>query len=233
MPQLSRYQREQCIGRLGAGWSTQIVANAYNVNVRIIYQLQLRYNTTNSTNNRPRSGRQHTTTFRANICKTQQLRRPIGADTVSRRLSMSSSRSYRNDCNVPQLVNFGAISNGEKSSCHLKVGSVFRRRMAEYRSGKKVVNVTQMNVSWRETRGVGKASLFEEPSDSIIKLDLLSFRILAQVEVMASRFYGISFKSFDFTLCPILAVTSITCSNRSMPTPTLPEPPGTFSSSTI
>ena len=36
-------------------------------------------------------------------------------------------------------------------------------------------------------------------SGSIVKLDLLSFRILAQVEVMASRLCGVSILSFDFT----------------------------------
>ena len=68
---------------------------------------------------------------------------------------------------------------------------------------------------------MSKASWFGEPSRLIIKLDLLSFRILAQVEVMVSRLCGISNKSFDFTLCPIVAVTSITCSIRTMPAPTL------------
>ena len=80
--------------------------------------------------------------------------------------------------------------------------------------------------------GMGKASWFGEPSGSIIKVDLLSFRILTQVEVMASRLCGISIKSFDFTLCPILVVTSITFSSITMPAPTLPEPPGPFSSRT-
>ena len=43
-----------------------------------------------------------------------------------------------------------------------------------------------------ETHGMSKASLFGEPLGSIIKLDLLSFRTLAQVEVMASRLCCIS-----------------------------------------
>ena len=67
---------------------------------------------------------------------------------------------------------------------------------------------------------MGKASWLGEPSGLIIKLDLLSFRILAQVEVMASRLCGISIKFFHFTLCPILAVTSITYSSRTKPAPT-------------
>ena len=45
MPRLSRNQREQAIGRLGAEQSTQIVGNTYNVNVRTIYRFRNRYNT--------------------------------------------------------------------------------------------------------------------------------------------------------------------------------------------
>ena len=52
----------------------------------------------------------------------------------------------RNDCNGPQLVNIGTISNGEESSSRMKVGSVFRRRMTDYRSGEEELNVTQMHV---------------------------------------------------------------------------------------
>ena len=59
-----------------------------------------------------------------------------------------------------------------------------------------------------ETHEVGKLSWFGEPSESIIKLDLLSFRILAQVEVMASRLCGILIKSFDFIFWPSSALRS-------------------------
>ena len=62
---------------------------------------------------------------------------------------------------------------------------------------------------------MGKTSWFGEPSGSILKLVLLSFIIYAQV--VASQLYGITVKSFHFTLCPILAVTSFTCSSRAMP----------------
>ena len=48
----------------------------------------------------------------------------------------------RNDCNGPQLVNIGAISNGEESSSQMKVGSVFRQRMAQYGSSEEEVNIT-------------------------------------------------------------------------------------------
>ena len=109
MPRLSRNQREQAIGRLGAGQSAQILANAYNVNVRTIYRLQHRYNTTNSTNDRSRSGRPQSphhdeiALFCANICKTdspQQLRRLViplehsNDPSVPTPLSTSCSRSY-------------------------------------------------------------------------------------------------------------------------------------------
>ena len=75
-------------------------------------------------------------------------------------------------------------------------------------------------MGWAKHYGLGSRR-------SVIKLDLLSFRILTQVEVMASRLCSISIKSFDFILCSILASTSITGSSR-----TRPEPPWTFSSST-
>ena len=72
--------------------------------------------------------------------------------------------------------------------------------------------------------GVGK------PSGSIIKLNLLFFRILVQVEVMASRVCGISINSFDFTLCPVWP--SPASHVPAGTAPTLPEPPETFYSST-
>ena len=65
MPRLSRNQREQAIGRLGAGQSAQILANAYNVNGRTIYRLQHRYNTTKQHQRSPAlwsSPSHHTTT---------------------------------------------------------------------------------------------------------------------------------------------------------------------------
>ena len=176
MPRLFRNQREQAIGR--AGHSAQIVANAYNVNLRTLYRLHHRYNTTNNTNARPRSGRPRVTTprqdplFCANICKTdspQQLRRLVIPLEHSNDPSMPTPSGVawsptisivdvllevlflqtvtdRNDCSGPQLVNIGAISHGEESSSRMKVGSVFRRRMAEYGSGEEEVNVTQMHV---------------------------------------------------------------------------------------
>ena len=108
MPRLSRKQRHQAVGRLGAGESGQIVANAYNVNVRTIYRLKHRYNTTNSINDRPRSGRprfnkprqgrfilrQHLqdrfTTIDTARHTIGTLQRPISADTVRRRLAPNS-----------------------------------------------------------------------------------------------------------------------------------------------
>ena len=75
---------------------------------------------------------------------------------------------------------------------------------------------------------MGKASWFEEPSGSVINLDPL----FVQVEVMASRLCGILIKSFDITLCPNLALTSITFSSLPVTAPTLPEPPGTSSGNT-
>ena len=77
---------------------------------------------------------------------TQQ--RPISANTVCRRLASnniivdvlleglsSQTVTNKNDYSGPHLVNIGTISNGEESSSHTKVGSVFRRRMAGYGFG--------------------------------------------------------------------------------------------------
>ena len=52
----------------------------------------------------------------------------------------------RDGCHGPQLVNIGAINNVRESSSQMKVGSVFRRRMAEYVSSEEEVNVTHMLV---------------------------------------------------------------------------------------
>ena len=107
-PRLSRNQREQAIGRLGAGESAQIGANAYNV------CLQHRYYTTNGTNDCPRSGRprvttprqdrfilrQHlqdrfTTTTETARHTTGTQQRPISADTVCRRLACNNIHCRR------------------------------------------------------------------------------------------------------------------------------------------
>ena len=110
--------------------------------------------------------------FCVNICKidsSQQLRRLVIPLEHSNDPSVPTpsvaawpptiSDTDRNNCNEPQLVNIGAISNGEESSAQLKVDSVFQRRMAEYGSSEEEMNVTQMH-------GVGKASWFGEPSGS-------------------------------------------------------------------
>ena len=68
---------------------------------------------------------------------------------------------------------------------------IYRRRMAEYWAGKEGERFADACVM-KQTHGVGKSSWFGEPSGSVIKLDLLSFRILAQVEVMVSQLCGIS-----------------------------------------
>ena len=93
--------------------------------------------------------------------------------------------------------------------------------------GRRCELYTDTCVMERDSWGGQSIMVLGEPSGSVIKLDLLSFRILTQVEVMASRLCSISIKSFDFILCSILASTSITGSSR-----TRPEPPWTFSSST-
>ena len=152
MPQLSSNQQEQAIGRSKAGHSAQIIAYAYNINIRTIYHLQHRYNSTNdhptqwsspshhtttrSLYSAPTSARRFTkTTETGHTTGTQQ--RPISANTVRRCLASNNfhcrrpargsilTNHHRNDCNGPQLVNISAISNGEESSSQMKVSSVF------------------------------------------------------------------------------------------------------------
>ena len=57
MPRLSAVERNQAIGRLEAGESVQHVARHFNVNITTIYRLQHHFNTTQKTNDLPRSGR--------------------------------------------------------------------------------------------------------------------------------------------------------------------------------
>jgi hypothetical protein len=102
MPRLNPQQREQAIGRLHAGQPARVIANDFNCNVRTTECLWVRYNATNSTNDRPRCGRPQVTTARQNrLMVRQHLRnrftratetarqtvgthqRPISADTVA------------------------------------------------------------------------------------------------------------------------------------------------------
>ena len=139
MPRLSRNQ-QQAIGRLGAGHSALIVANAYNVNTRTIYCLQHRYNTTNDGPccGRPESPQQLRRLVKTwNTATTHQCRHhlsPLGLQQCS--LSTSCLRSYSYNYNGLQIVNIGTISIGEDSSSHMKVGFVFRLQIADYGSGK-------------------------------------------------------------------------------------------------
>ena len=113
MPRLNPQQREQAIGRLHAGQPARVIANDFNCNVRTIERLRVRYNATNSMNDRPRCGRPQVTTTRQNrLMVRQHLRnrftratetarqtvgthqRPISADTVRHRLVASNLRCY-------------------------------------------------------------------------------------------------------------------------------------------
>ena len=114
MPRLNPKEREQAIGRLHAGQPARVIANDFNCNVRTIERLRVRYNATNSTNDRPCCGIPHVTTARQNrLMVRQHLRsrftratetarqtvgthqRPISADTVRHRLVASNLRCYR------------------------------------------------------------------------------------------------------------------------------------------
>ena len=60
-PRLSRQERDQAIGRLNAGQSTQTVARASNVHVTTIRHIWTRFNAFQTTNDRRRSGRPRVT----------------------------------------------------------------------------------------------------------------------------------------------------------------------------
>ena len=111
MPRLSRHQREQTIGRCHAVQGARVIANDFNCSTRTIERLRQRYNATNSTNDRPRSGRPQVTTPRQNryilrqhlnnrFAKTLETawhtvgthQRPVSDDTVRRRLRSNNLR---------------------------------------------------------------------------------------------------------------------------------------------
>ena len=115
MPRLRQNQREQVIGRLQAGERPRVIANAMNCSVRTIERLRERYNATNSTPNRPRSGRPRITTASQNRhlhrqhfqkrfrTASESARQAIGtnprhisAETVRRRM-----RTFNPSCRRP------------------------------------------------------------------------------------------------------------------------------------
>ena len=114
MPRLSAVERNQAIGRLEAGESVQHVARHFNVNITTIYRLQHRYNTTQTTNDLPRSGRPRVTTPQQDCHIVRQHQRDpfriatqtgretqgthdqrISRDTVIRRLRSHNLRCRR------------------------------------------------------------------------------------------------------------------------------------------
>ena len=116
MPRLSRQQGEQTIGRLHAGQAARVIANDFNCSTRTIERLRQRYNATNSTNDRPRSGRPQVTTPRQNryilrqhlndrfarasetarhTCTNGTHQRPVSDGAVRRRLRSNNLRCRR------------------------------------------------------------------------------------------------------------------------------------------
>ena len=131
MPRLNLQQREQAICRLHAGQPARVIANDFNCNVRTIECLRVRYNATNSMNDRPRCGRSQVTTARQNRLMVRQYlrnrftratetarqtvgthQRPMSADTVRHRLVASNLNCYR-PAREPVL---GVSSSGVTSS---------------------------------------------------------------------------------------------------------------------
>ncbi|ESO83906.1 hypothetical protein LOTGIDRAFT_236403 [Lottia gigantea] len=72
MARLTSQQREHAIGRLNSGQRSQVSANAFNWSLRTIERFRFRYNTTNSTDDRPRSDRPRVTTPRQDSFILQQ-----------------------------------------------------------------------------------------------------------------------------------------------------------------
>jgi hypothetical protein len=146
MPRLNLQQREQAICRLHAGQPASVIANDFNFNVRTIECLRVRYNATNSMNDRPRCGRSQVTTARQNRLMVRQYlrnrftratetarqtvgthQRPMSADTVRHRLVASNLKCYR-PAREPVL---GVSSSGVTSSSLTKVVTASQPQMAE------------------------------------------------------------------------------------------------------
>ena len=155
--------------------------------------------------------------------------RPISADTVCRRLA-SNNIHCRRPAWGPILRNRHQQDRlqwvtGRQHWRYQQWRRVLRW-MAEYESGEKELRVTQIHVWRRETFGGGQSIMVW----GAIGINHKAGLVISQN--MASRHCGISIKSFDFILYPILTVTRCTCSSRTKHVPTLPESSVTLSSST-
>ena len=64
MPRLRQDERERAIGMLRAGMSQTAVANHFNASRMTMYRLMVRLRNTDTTSDRPRSGRPRPTTLR-------------------------------------------------------------------------------------------------------------------------------------------------------------------------
>ncbi|XP_071090718.1 uncharacterized protein [Haliotis cracherodii] len=121
MPRLSSQQREQAIGRLNAGQRTQVIANAFNCSVRTIERLLIRYNTTNSTNDRPRSGRRRVTTPRQDrfILRQHLQDRFITVAQTARQTIGNHQRPICDDTDRNRLASQNVLSpSTQGSSAH-------------------------------------------------------------------------------------------------------------------
>ena len=95
MPRLRQNRREQIIGRLQAGERPTVIANAMNCSVRTIERLTERYNATNSTADRPRSGRPRITTARQDRhLHRQHLQERFRTATESARQTIDTNRRH-------------------------------------------------------------------------------------------------------------------------------------------
>ncbi|XP_071085508.1 uncharacterized protein [Haliotis cracherodii] len=160
MPRLTRNQRHQP-GQLQAGQTARQVANAFQVLLRTTYRLQQRYQTTNTTDDRPRSGRPRVTYRRQDRQVVRQeialsllrklLNRPMGtpSDTLVQTPCVDDWRAdtstVTGHTEVPfqhhviakigfswqHSTSIGTTSSGEESSSQTRAVTVSQQQKAE------------------------------------------------------------------------------------------------------
>ena len=209
MPRLSRQQREQAIGWLHAGQAARVIANDFNCSTRTIERLRQRYNATNSTNDRPRSGRPEVTTTRQNqyilrqhlndrIARASETarhtvgthQRLVGWDlttsdvVVPTEVLSLQKDTVRHVSNGPYTGKTGEIDNSGMWSSPTKSDNAFQPLMDEHEFGEGRVSAIMRTVWWKLIRWAVQASWCGAVLAWIQNLVLLSSKILVQAEEM-------------------------------------------------
>ena len=109
MPRLSAVQRERAIGRLDAGERPNDVARTFGVHVSTIQRLRARFQATNSTADRPRSGRPRVTNRRADryIVQTHRRNRLQTATATAGNIAGTHGRPMSRHTVSPRLRHVG------------------------------------------------------------------------------------------------------------------------------